>query len=153
MQVAGRLVGIDFGLKRIGVALSDPRQVIATPFLVIELSGSLVKTAIALKGKLAAYKDLGGIVVGLPLHLSGEESELSLLARKFAAALEEQFSLPLIFWDERLTSAQVEKSLKETSCTRKKRAQLSDTLAAALILQNYLDFQQSGLPPLPPFPQ
>ncbi len=80
------------------------------------------------------------IVVGLPLLLNGKKGEMALEAEAFGEALSAFLSLPCIFWDERLTSSQAERMLKEGSLSRKERASFSDTLSATLILQNYLDF-------------
>ncbi|OGN53221.1 MAG: hypothetical protein A2Y28_04280 [Chlamydiae bacterium GWC2_50_10] len=136
-----RILALDFGKKRIGAALSDPTHTLATPWLVLECRRSLKESVLLLKEKLAGTP-LKAIVLGLPLHPSGQESELSTLARQFAAHLQEHFSLPVILWDERLTTAQAERTLKEANICRKKRAQLSDKVAAAVILQNYLDAQK-----------
>lgn len=88
---------------------------------------------------LSPYAPLVSIVIGLPLHLSGKESPLSSEVRIFAKELEIAFKIPVILWDERLTSAQVERTLKEAEMSRKKRTALVDAMAAAVILQNYLD--------------
>ena len=84
------------------------------------------------------------IVLGLPLLLSGKDSETTTLVRSFAEVLEKTTGLPLILWDERLTSKQVEKVMMEGNVNRKKRAQHVDTLSATLILQNYLDGNSHG---------
>ena len=129
-----KLVGIDFGKARIGLAISDERKIIAFPLTTIRAEKTLEESAKKVMEFLTSYS-VEKIVMGLPLLLNGKEGEMAQLARQFAALL----SLPCIFWDERLTSAQIEKSLKEMELSRKKRSQLSDTLAATLILQNYLD--------------
>ena len=135
----GRLVGIDFGKKRIGVALSDERKILASPLCTLEKFSSLKEAASSLKEKLKAHAPIAAIVVGLPLHMSGKESDLSTLARQFAELLEG----PIIFWDERLSSRQVERAMRDAGVKRKKQAQLTDKLAAAAILQNYLDSRVS----------
>lgn len=137
----GRLVGIDFGKKRIGVSLSDERKFLASPLLTLDKFSSLKEAALTLKEKLNTYTTIESIVVGLPLHMSGEESDLSKLARQFAEILKEELGLPIIFWDERLSSCQVERSMREAGVKRKKQAKLTDKLAATAILQNYLDSQ------------
>lgn len=140
-MLMGRIVGVDFGKKRIGIALSDERKILASPLLTLDAFASLKEAALILKEKLTPYTPIESIVVGLPLHMSGEESELSTLARKFAEQLSEVLELPIIFWDERLSSRQVERSMREAGVKRKKQATLTDKLAAAAILQNYLDSQ------------
>ena len=137
----GRLVGIDFGKKRIGVAVSDERKMLASPLLTLENFSTLKAAAGLLKETLSSYSSIEAIVVGLPLHMSGKESDLSRLARQFGEVLKETLELPVIFWDERLSSRQVERSMREAGLKRKKQAKLTDKLAAAVILQNYLDSQ------------
>lgn len=133
----GRVLGIDFGMKRIGLALSDPSKIIASPLKTIQAGKSLEQTVDLI---LKEIEGVETIVVGLPLLLSGKDSETTTIVRKFAALLEEKSSLPLILWDERLTTTQVERLLKdEGNMRRKKRAQHLDTMSATLILQNYLD--------------
>lgn len=131
-----RLLGIDFGLTHIGVAISDERKVIATALGSIRAKDKPLE---ALENLLAKYSSIEAIVVGLPLLLSGKEGDMALRARTFAAILESHFQVPIIFWDERLSSAQVEKFLTECGVNRKKRAQIGDEQAAALILQDYLN--------------
>lgn len=133
-----RLIGIDFGKKRIGVALSDERRILASPLTTIEGFSSLKGAALILKEKISSYLPIESLVIGLPLHLSGDESDLSILARKFAELLRE-FTPSVVFWDERLSSRQVEQTMREAGLSRKKQAKLTDQLAAAAILQNYLD--------------
>ena len=135
----GRLVCFDFGKKRIGIAISDELKIIATPLSVIECRHSLKETARLLKEELKARLPLMAIVIGLPLHLSGEESPLSKLVRKFGKVIELAFEVPVIFWDERYSSEQAEMALREGGLSRKKRAAKNDKIAAAIILQNYLD--------------
>ncbi len=134
-----RIVGIDFGLARIGIAISDERQIFASPLKYIEVEKNLDRTLKKVLAEFASYSSIEKIVIGLPLHLNGKESPLSLQVRAFAKRLEELSNLPIILWDERLTSAQVERTLKEASFSRKKRTPLIDAMAAAAILQNFLD--------------
>lgn len=139
MPVKARLIGIDFGKKRIGVAVSDERRILASPLITIEGFSSLKGAALIIKEKIHSYLPVESLVIGLPLHLSGKESELSTLVRKFAEHLREELSLSVVFWDERLSSRQVEQTMREVGLSRKKQAKLTDQLAAAAILQNYLD--------------
>lgn len=131
----GRVLSIDYGKKRIGLALSDPLKIIASPLKTLQAG----KDNIALLEKEIGAHDIETIVMGLPLHLSNEESELSTLVRQVAAELEKKVNLPIILWDERLTSKQVEKLMIEDNVKRKKRTEHLDTLSATLILQSYLD--------------
>ena len=85
------------------------------------------------------YEDIKKFIIGLPLHLSGHESEMSIAARKFAAFLEAETKIPIEFIDERLTSKTAESLLREGEMKRKKRSDHVDTLSATLILQTYLE--------------
>lgn len=137
----GRVLGVDFGMKRIGLSRSDPRKIIASPLKTVLAGKTLEATAELI------VKECDGvetIVLGLPLLLSGKDSETTTTVRKFALILEEKSGLPLILWDERLTSKQVEKLLIEGNVSRKKRTQHVDTMSATLILQNYLDGNSHG---------
>ncbi len=135
----GRIVGIDYGKTRIGVAVSDERRIIATALETIRASKNPLETAKEIVKALSSYKNIDLVVIGLPLHLNGKESEMSQSVRAFATVLVEVLPVPLVFWDERLTSAGVEKMLKGIDMSRKKRALVSDALSAVSILQNYLD--------------
>lgn len=137
----GRLVSIDYGRARIGVAYSDERKIIASPLVTFTTKGK--KPAALFKEMQAAFVRLGPIdtlIVGLPLLLKGEEGEMAKEAKAFGAALSAFLSIPVLFWDERLSSSQAERMLKEDLLSRKKRASHIDTLSAVLILQNYLDY-------------
>lgn len=132
----GRVLGIDFGMKRIGLARSDPMKLIASPLKTISTGKTLEETADLILQELT---DVETIVLGLPLLLSGKDSETTTTVRKFGTILEQKSNLPLILWDERLTSKQVEKLMIEAQVSRKKRSRHVDTMSATLILQNYLD--------------
>lgn len=132
----GRLLGIDFGLARIGIAISDERKIIATALGSIKTKDNPL---VSIQNILKKYSSLEAIVVGLPLLLNGKEGDMALQARAFATLLESHFQIPVIFWDERLSSIQVERFLTECGVNRKKRAKTSDEQAAALILQDYLN--------------
>ncbi|HSX04071.1 MAG TPA: Holliday junction resolvase RuvX [Rhabdochlamydiaceae bacterium] len=133
-----RVAGIDFGLQRIGLALSDERHIFASPFKMVQTAKNLKDTAALLANELSAYP-LQCLVIGLPLHLNGKESEMSLKTRELADLLKALLNIEIILWDERLSSLQVERTLKEAQISRKNRKALLDKTAAAAILQNYLD--------------
>lgn len=137
-MIAKRIASIDFGLKRIGIAISDERQIFSQPLKPILAEKSVDKTIQSLLEALTPYNP-SKLIIGLPLHLNGKDSPLSLQVRSFAEKLEKISSIPIVLWDERLTSAQVERTLKEAAISRKKRTHLVDGMAAALILQNFLD--------------
>ena len=135
----GRVVGIDFGDVRIGIAISDERRIIAQPVGAIRAAKTLPLTCALIKLELTRYNSIDLLVVGHPLLLSGKEGDMALKAKAFGNALSETLEIPVIFWDERLTSAQVDRMLRDSDVKRKKRAALSDQLAAVTILQNYLE--------------
>jgi putative Holliday junction resolvase len=135
----GRIVGIDFGKVRIGLAISDERKIIAQSLETIKAGKTHAETAATIVHALLPYKNIEAIVIGMPLLMNGKESEMSGAVRLFAEVLKTQLPYPIHFWDERLTSAGVEKMLIDMDVSRKKRAQLSDALSAVSILQNYLD--------------
>lgn len=142
--LATRIVGIDYGLARIGVAVSDETKTIAFPLETIQCEKKTEETAKKLIGKLEehqhAYRyQLIEIVIGLPLMMSGKTGFLADETKYFIEVLKKYTSIPILSWDERLTTVQAERSLREGQLTRKKRAQSVDHVAAIIILQNYLD--------------
>ena len=135
----GRIAAIDFGLARLGLAISDENQIIALPFVLLKAGKDFSATAHLIAKELARYTHIERIVLGLPLLLSGKDSAMTAQVRAFGIILEQVLGIPVSLWDERLTSAQVEKFLKSANVNRKKRSQVSDVLAAATILQSFLD--------------
>lgn len=138
-----RIAAIDYGEVRIGLALSDPSQILASPLKTITAKPTLKETAESIASLLAQHEPIEKIVIGLPLLLSGKESPGSIKVRELANYLEEITGKPIVLWDERLTTAQVERMLKEAEMSRKKRAKHVDVMAACAILQNFLDQQRS----------
>lgn len=136
-----KIVGIDYGKARIGLAVSDERHKIAFPLTCLKAHRDLSKTVQEVALFLASIPCLK-IVVGLPLLMNGKDSDLTKEVRQFATLLEEISSQTIVLWDERLTSKQVEKLLIEGGVKRKQRTSSVDTMAATLILQSYLDAQQ-----------
>ncbi len=134
-----RIVGIDFGLKRIGVAISNSLLSFAMPIGKVERVKDNHKTLQNLMHLLKEYKDIKKFIIGLPLHLSGHESEMSAEVRKFATFLEAETKIPVEFIDERLTSKTAEGLLMQREMNRKTRKNHVDTLSATLILQTYLE--------------
>jgi len=132
------ILGIDFGTKRMGLAVSDLSRTIASSYKILYRQ-KFEKDISELK-KIIAEKEIGAIVMGLPLQMNGEEGEIAAEVRKFAAVLTETFNMPLLLWDERLSSSAMENFLiKEVDLSRKKRAKVLDASAAAYILQGALD--------------
>ena len=134
----GRIVAIDFGTVRIGIALTDAGQRIAQPYKCLQAKKTLEATAAFIASELATFSPLDSIVLGLPLHMNMKESPLSLEVRRFAEILKQTMQVPVILWDERLSTALVEKCLKEGNVRRKDRTPLVDALVATYLLQNYL---------------
>lgn len=135
-----RVVGLDYGRRRIGVALSDPSGVIASPHGVVEHHGeepdSLPEALLTLLESVGA----GRIVVGVPLHMDGRAGEMAGEARAFARALRDRTGLPVEEWDERLSSSAAERALIESGAPRRVRREKGrvDAMAAALTLRAYL---------------
>lgn len=138
LPVRKAVLGIDYGSKRMGLAVSDLSCTIATPYKILyrrEISADMAELR-----KIMAEKEIGAVVMGLPLQMNGEEGEIAAEVRKFAAILEENFKFPVLLWDERLSSSAMENFLiKEADLSRKKRAKVLDASAAAYILQGTLD--------------
>ncbi len=135
-----RLLGLDLGEKTIGLAISDSALRVASPLETIRRS-KFTHDAEAL-GRLIDARDVGGLVLGLPLNMNGSEGPRCQSVRQFAANLAEVagLTLPLAFWDERLSTAAVERLLiEEADMSRRRRAQVVDKMAAAYILQGALD--------------
>lgn len=126
------LVGIDYGVKRIGVAVSDLMQMTATP---IKIVGSLDELKKAL-----AEREIGGFIVGLPCQMNGQEGAQAQITRAWTQKLIERFNLPVLFWDERLSSSAVSRVfIEQADLSRKRQKQVMDKVAAAYILQGALD--------------
>lgn len=129
-----RIVGIDYGRKRIGIALSDPSGKLALPLCTVDGKIDAVCQALA-----SRKKEISEIVVGLPLLLNGQEGDMAKEVRGFGQKLEAALQIQVTFIDERLTSKMAEQGLREFDMTRKERTKRMDSGAAALLLQTYLD--------------
>ena len=144
----GVVAGIDYGTVRIGVAVSDPRRMIAFP-LVIYTRKSEVRDAEFFR-QLVFDERIVQFVVGLPLHISGDLSEKAQEAFTFGRWLDEQTGVPVDFYDERYTSVEAEDYLIEANVTRKKRKQKLDKVAAQILLAAYLESGCQGTKKLLP---
>ena len=133
-----RLLGLDVGTKTIGLALSDTRLSIASPLDTIRRSR--FKDDMAALSRLIDRYAIGGLVVGLPLRLDGDDGPRTQGVRQFAKNVLAARDLPLAFWDERLSTLAVERDMIAADLTRKRRAQIVDRAAAAYILQGCLDW-------------
>jgi putative Holliday junction resolvase len=130
------LLGIDYGLSRIGLAISDEEHRIAFPLGVhrTEVDGSVL----AFLAALIRERRVTGLVIGLPLKTNGQEGEMAARVRSFAARLGEETGLPVILVDERYSSRQAEKTLRDQGRRPRRQGEL-DALSAQIVLQNYLD--------------
>ena len=137
----GVLVGIDYGTKRVGVAVSDREQKFSSPLYNHQRQGIQGDSRFFLN-LVEEYRP-AGLVIGLPLHLSGDESEKSREARKFAVWLSELTQLPHSFQDERFSSFQAERLMSDAALTKKQRKDRIDKLAAQILLQTFLESRQS----------
>ncbi len=133
-----RIAAIDYGLARVGIAMSDVRHILASPVTTIQVKKEKTGIIEAIKKAISQY-DIEEIVVGLPLSLSGKDSEQTKITKDFIEAFKKQTDIPIKTWDERLTSLQVQNEMKHHNVQRKKRAKVLDVLAAVIILQSYLD--------------
>lgn len=132
-----RLMGLDLGSKTIGLALTDVTLTVASPFETIRRTKFTADVTRLLA--LAAEHQVGGFVVGLPVNMDGTEGPAAQSARTFARNLEKLSPLPLAFWDERMSTAAVTRTLLEADASRARRAQVVDKMAAAYILQGALE--------------
>ena len=139
------LVGLDFGERRIGVAVSDRRGLGAQPLRVIERR-SLVEDVTRVKEVVEARK-AERIVVGLPLNMNGSIGPAARRARRFASRLARELGIEVIMQDERLSTVEAERALLAEDRSRAQRRELRDAVAAAVILQGYLDAQPAGVRP------
>ena len=132
-----RLLGLDVGEKTIGLALSDPALSVASPISTIRRTKFTADANALLK--LVAERGIGGLVIGLPLNMDGSEGPRCQSVRQFAANLLKLKDLPILFWDERLSTMAVEREMIAHDVTRAKRDKVVDQAAAAFILQGVLD--------------
>ncbi len=137
MTTKTRLLGVDYGQKRIGLAVSDPERKLAFPLEVRhrqnrQQDGDYFRS-------LVEREEIGGIVLGLPVHLDGRESAKSAEVRRFGAWLAELVALPIAFYDERFSTVMAESALWQAGLTHRRRKQRRDKVAAQMMLQAYLD--------------
>jgi putative holliday junction resolvase len=142
-----RYLGLDIGTRRIGVAVSDELGLTAQPVLTLErrrLGNSIAREDLRSLARLARRFGVVGIVVGNPLHLSGEQSPQAERVRTFAAELGALTGLQIHYWDERLTSHDAHQILYEAGHARQEHRKVVDQVAATLILQGFLDAGTEG---------
>ena len=137
-----RILALDHGTKRVGVALSDELKMIATPLEFI-LADPFNDFLIRLK-EIIREKEVELILLGMPRNMDGSYGPAALKVREFAAVLKDKIAIPIQFWDERLTSAQAQRFLIQGKVRREDRKEKVDKTAAAILLQSYLDSLVQG---------
>lgn len=137
LGTSGKLMGLDLGTKTIGVAVSDSLRMSANPVETIRRSKFTADAERLLV--LIAQNNVSGIVVGLPLNMDGTEGPRAQSARAFVRNFKQKTDLPIAFWDERLSTMAVTRTMLEADLSRARRAELVDKLAASYILQGALD--------------
>jgi putative Holliday junction resolvase len=135
--VQGPVLGLDFGARRIGLAVSDAEAAIAFPIGALERRG--LPADLTALGELVRERDIVAVVVGLPLHMDGRSGTGAEAARAFADSLREAIGLPVALIDERWTTAQAKRSLDDAPRKSRRRKENVDALAATLILRTYLE--------------
>lgn len=138
----GRLMGLDLGTKTIGVAISDGVQYTATPHSTIKRK-KFTQDAEQLLA-IIADNEVVGIVLGLPLNMDGSEGPRAQSTRAFQRNLLQKTDLQIAYWDERLSTSAVTRTMLEADISRAKQAEVVDKLAASYILQGYLDSKRNG---------
>ena len=133
---------LDLGKKRIGLAISDINQKIASPYDVIK-EKKFSEILIILKNLIKKF-DIGSIIIGDPINMDGSLGPKSQSSRSFISNISKDIDIPILLWDERLSTIAAEKSLIEADISRKKRGEVIDKIAANIILQSFLDFLNSN---------
>jgi putative Holliday junction resolvase len=136
----GRVLALDFGKRRIGLAVSDELGITAQGLETLERTN--IRQDLARLTQLIAEKSVSLILMGNPLHMSGREGRQVEYTREFAERLTAATGVPVEYWDERLTSVQAERMLRESGISIQKRAQAVDQVAAVILLESYLDSRQ-----------
>ena len=139
LTMGQRLLGLDIGDKTIGLAISDPMFMIASPVKTIMRTKKFA-TAVAEMREIIKNEEVGGLLVGLPVSMDGTEGPRCQKTRDLTSEISMQLNLPVAFWDERLSTSAIERFLvTETDMTRKRRKDVVDKMAAGYILQGALD--------------
>ena len=136
-EIRGRVLALDFGSRRIGVAVSDPLGITAQQLSAIRREGD--RKDIEAIAAIAGEYGVDTVVIGLPLLPAGTEGNQAAKVRQFAQKVRDRLALPVVPWDERFTTAQAERHLIAAGVRRDKRREVRDSLAAALLLQSALD--------------
>jgi putative Holliday junction resolvase len=139
----GRVLSVDWGARRIGIALSDETQLLATPLETLTRRAGKRFPMPAFLELIAVSRPVG-VVVGLPLTLDGTESESAVAAREVADLIAQRTGLPVALWDERMSSARALGAIREVGGSTRGRREDVDALAASVLLQHWLDARRAG---------
>jgi putative Holliday junction resolvase len=149
-----RVMAIDYGTKAIGVAISDEMQLAVRPLTTIRRERKKYLQVLDQICSLVDENEVGTLVVGLPLNLNGTRGEAAAAVERFVAELRNRLTIPISTFDERLTSVEADRILREKKVRERERRSLSDQYAAAIILQDYLDersrLSEAGSSPILP---
>jgi putative holliday junction resolvase len=137
----GRVLALDVGKRRIGLAISDGLGLTAQGLPTLERT--TIREDLTRLAELAAEREIELFLVGDPLHMSGDQSRQAQYIHDFATRLTERTAVPVKFWDERLTTVQAHRVLRESGISIEKRAKAIDKLAAVILLESYLDSRTS----------
>jgi putative Holliday junction resolvase len=140
---AGRVAGVDYGRRRIGIAICDAERIICSPLAVRLTTGDLAADAAFFK-EMVLEEGIVGFVVGLPIHADGTDSAMSVEVERFGGWLGRSTSLPVVFHDERYSSREAAGLLAGVGLTRGRKKQRADAVAAQVVLQSWLDSQTRG---------
>lgn len=143
MEQQPRILGLDIGDRRVGIAISDAFAITAQPLLT--LTRSTLRHDLKSIGRILRKHAIVEVVAGNPLHMSGDLSPQAIKAQAFAQAVQQEFSLPLHLWDERLTTTEAHRQLDDLGYAAAGRKGIIDQVAAVLILQSFLDARAIAL--------
>ena len=139
----GRILGLDYGRQRIGVAVSDPMEITAQP--VTTWNGLKLDEAVEKTGALVEELSVEEVVIGFPLTLKGKAGKMAKKIQLFSDKLKSRIEIPVVLWDERLTSVQSKRLMHEMSMSPSFKKGIVDLIASMLILQNYLDHKKGSI--------
>ena len=137
-----RIMGLDVGSKTVGVAISDPMGWTAQGIETVKINEAIEEFGMARLGELIKQYEVTEAVVGYPKNMNNSIGPRAEASERFAALLKEAYSIPVVLWDERLTTSAAEKMLISADVSRKNRKKVIDKMAAVMILQGYLDFKK-----------
>jgi putative Holliday junction resolvase len=140
---AGRIAGVDYGRKRIGVAICDTHRILSSPLCVRQTTGDAQADAVFFR-KLAADEGVVGFVVGLPIHADGTDSRMSVEVERFGGWLTAETGLPVVFHDERYSSREATGLLAGSGLSRGRKKERTDAIAAQVVLASWLEAQAHG---------